>query len=184
MFITKMSLSRRTFLRGVGVSLALPLLDAMVPALKSQGVGAPVRRFGAIYTPHGMLQSHWVPAATGPNFEFSTILKPLEAYRDRLTLVTGLTGGPTVLNGGHAVAPASYLTGNVQPHQTEAAADVENAVTIDQVIARSIGRDTPFPSLEVATEDFSTSIGACDTGYSCIYMNTIAWAGPTAPLPM
>jgi hypothetical protein len=183
MFITKMSLSRRTFLRGMGVSLALPMLDAMVPALKAQAAATPVR-FGAVYVPHGMLKSQWVPETTGADFEFSTILKPLEAHRDRLTLVTGLTGGPTVLNGGHAVAPASYLTGNIQPHQTEAAADVANSVTIDQVIAGTVGRDTPFPSLEVATEDFSTSIGACDTGYSCIYMNTIAWAGPTSPLPM
>ena len=136
-----------------------------------------------MYIPHGVLLSQWVPQSTGAGFEFTPILKPLEPYRDKLTLVTGLTAGPTVQNGGHAVAPASYLTGNVQPKQTEGS-DVLGAVTIDQVIAKAIGQDTPFPSLEIATEDFSTSIGACDTGYSCIYMNTIAWAGPTSPLPM
>ena len=184
MFITKMSLPRRTFLKGMGATLALPLLDAMVPAMTAQAQAArPVRRFGAIYVPHGLLPSHWVPATTGEGFEFSQIMKPLEAYRDRLTLVSGLYGGPTVQNGGHAVAPASYLSGNIQPKQTETA-DVLNGVTIDQAIARAVGQDTPFPSLEVATEDFSTSIGACDTGYSCIYMNTISWGGPTSPVPM
>jgi hypothetical protein len=183
MFITQKSLPRRTFLRGMGVTLALPLLDAMVPALGAQTAARPVRRFGAMYIPHGMLASHWVPQTTGTGFEFSSILKPLEPYRDRLTLITGLTGGPTVLNGGHAVAPASYLSGNVQPKQTEGA-DIAGATTVDQVIAKAIGQDTPFPSLEIATEDFATSIGACDTGYSCIYMNTISWAGPTSPLPM
>ena len=121
--------------------------------------------------------------ARGAGFEFTPILKPLEPFRDRLTVVSGLTAGPTVQNGGHAVAPASYLTGNIQPKQTEGS-DVLGAVTVDQVIAKAVGQDTPFPSLEVATEDFSTSIGACDTGYSCIYMNTISWAGPTSPLPM
>ena len=102
-----------------------------------------------------------MPASSGEGFAYSPILKPLEPHRDRLTLVSGLYGGPTVLNGGHAVAPASYLTGNIQPKQTETA-DVLNGVTIDQVIAKAVGQDTPFPSLEVATEDFSTSIGACD----------------------
>ena len=183
MFITKKSLPRRTVLRGMGATLALPLLDAMLPALGAQVAARPVRRFGALYVPHGMLLSQWVPQTAGAGFDFTPILKPLEPYRDRLTLVTGLTAGPTVQNGGHAVAPASYLTGNVQPKQTESS-DVLGAVTVDQVIAKAIGQDTPLPSLEIATEDFSTSIGACDTGYSCIYMNTISWAGPTSPLPM
>ena len=184
MFITRMSLPRRTFLRGMGAAVALPLLEAMVPAMTVHAQAArPVRRFGAIYVPHGLLPSHWVPETTGKGFEFSQILKPLEPYRDRLTMVSGLYGGPTVQNGGHAVAPASYLSGNIQPRQTETA-DVLNGVTIDQVMARAVGQETPFPSLEVATEDFSTSIGACDTGYSCIYMNTISWSGPTSPVPM
>jgi hypothetical protein len=184
MFITKMYLPRRTFLKGMGAAIALPMLEAMVPALGAQAQAArAARRFGAIYVPHGLLASHWTPTGTGANFEFSQILKPLEAYRDRITVISGLYGGPTVQNGGHAVAPASYLSGNIQPKQTETA-DVLNGVTIDQVIAKAVGQDTPFPSLEVATEDFSTSIGACDTGYSCIYMNTISWSGPTSPVPM
>src|ERR1019366_9242041 len=94
-----------------------------------------------------------------------------------------LSGPPTVVNGGHAVAPASYLSGNIAPRPTEGD-DIYAAQTFDQLLAKEIGQATPFPSLEVATEDFSTSIGACDTGYSCTYMNTISWANPTPPLPM
>jgi hypothetical protein len=185
MFITKKALPRRTFLRGMGVTLALPLLDAMVPAATAlaQTAARPVRRFGAVYLPHGLLQSQWLPAATGADFEFTPILKPLEPFRKHLTVLSGLSAGPTVQNGGHAVAPASYLSGNVQPKQTENT-DVRGSVTLDQVIARAVGQETIFPSLELATEDFSTSIGACDTGYSCIYMNTISWADETTPLPM
>jgi hypothetical protein len=185
MIITKTALPRRTFLRGVGATVALPLLEAMVPAMtaSAQTVARPVRRFGAIYVPHGKLLSQWVPQTAGPGFDFMPIMKPLEPFRDRLTVISGLTAGPTVQNGGHAVAPASYLTGNIQPKQTEGT-DVENSITVDQVIAKAIGQETPFPSLEVATEDFSTSIGACDTGYACTYMNTISWAGNEAPLPM
>src|SRR5688500_7089219 len=161
MFITRKAIPRRTFLRGAGVTLALPLFDAMTPALGAQLAARPVRRFGALYVPHGVLLNQWVPQATGAGFEFTPILKPLEPYRKALTLVTGLTAGPTVQNGGHAVAPASYLSGNIQPKQTESS-DVLAAVTVDQVIAKTVGQDTPFPSLEIATEDFSTSIGACD----------------------
>src|SRR6476659_4578748 len=115
MFITKMALPRRTFLRGLGVTLALPLLDAMVPALGAQSAADPVRRFGAIYVPHGKLMSAWTPEAEGRGFAFTPILSPLEPYRDHLTVISGLTAGPTAPNGGHAVAPASYLTGNIQP---------------------------------------------------------------------
>lgn len=183
MFLTKMALPRRTFLRGLGVTLGLPLLDAMIPALGAQALTAPVRRFGAIYLPHGKLMSNWTPATEGAGFEFTPILQPLAPFRDDLTVISGLSAGPTAPNGGHAVAPASYLTGNIQPKQTESA-DVRASTTVDQAIARAIGQETPFPSLEVATEDFSTSVGACDTGFSCIYMNTISWASPTTPLPM
>ncbi len=185
MFISKKIVARRAFLRGMGATVGLPLLDAMIPAATAlaQTAARPVRRFGAVYVPHGLLQSQWLPTTTGAGFEFSPILRPLEPFRDRLTVLSGLSAGPTVQNGGHAGAPASYLSGNVQPKQTEDT-DVRGGVTIDQVIARAVGQETVFPSLELATEDFSTSLGACDTGYSCIYMNTISWAGPTTPLPM
>ena len=184
MIVTKTHLKRRTFLRGMGVSLALPLLDAMVPALTAQAPATrPIRRFGAVYVPHGSLLSQWTPATAGAGYEMTPILSPFAPFRDRMMVVSGTSAGPTVLNGGHAVAPASFLTGNIQPKQTEGS-DILNGTTVDQVIARAVGQETLFPSLEIATEDFSTLIGACDTGYSCTYMNTIAWAGPTAPLPM
>lgn len=180
MFVTRMSLPRRTFLKGVGAAIALPFLDSMLPAFTAQA--APVRRFGAIYVPHGAMMDQWTPVGAGAGFEFSPILRPLEPFRDRISVISNLSGPPIVANGGHAVAPSGYLSGH-SPKQTEGE-DILAATTIDQVIAKAIGQDTPLPSLEVATEDFSTSLGACDTGYSCVYMNTISWAGPTTPLPM
>jgi hypothetical protein len=184
MFITKMSLPRRTFLRGMGVTVALPLLEAMVPALTAtaQTAANPVRRFGAVYLPHGKILDQWTPAAEGRGFEFTPILKPLEAFRDHVCVVSGFDGPKDPAAGGHATAPAMWLTG-ASPKKTEGV-DVRNEVTIDQIIAKTIGQTTPFPSLELATEDFTGFIGACDVGYSCTYMNTIAWAAPTVPLPM
>jgi hypothetical protein len=184
MLITKKSLARRSFLRGAGTMLALPLLDAMIPASTALAStpGNPVRRFGAIYVPHGAMINKWTPIGSGPGFKFSPILKPLEPLREHLVVVSGIMGVPNRTDGGHAVAPASYLSGHA-PKQTEGA-DILAATTIDQVIAKSIGQDTLFPSLEVATEDFSTSVGACEIGFSCAYMNTISWQNPTTPLPM
>jgi hypothetical protein len=182
MFITNMSLPRRTFLKGVGASVALPMLEAMLPAFRASAAAEPVRRFAAVYVPHGKLMSQWTPQTSGGDFDFPRILRPLEQFRSQLTVVSNLSGPPIVANGGHAVAPSGYLSGH-SPKQTEGE-DIFAATTIDQVIAKKIGQDTPLPSLEVATEDFSTSLGACDTGYSCVYMNTISWAGPQSPLPM
>jgi hypothetical protein len=181
MYISKMSVPRRIFLQGMGAAVALPFLEAMVPAFAADSP-APIRRFGAIYTPHGAIMNQFTPATSGGGFEFTRILKPLEPFKDRINVVSNLSGPPIVANGGHAVAPAGYLTGP-SPKQTEGE-DILGATTIDQVIAKAIGQETPLPSLEVATEDFASSLGACDTGYSCVYMNTISWAGPTSPLPM
>ena len=124
----------------------------------------------------------WMPKASGGDLEITPILKPLEAYRDQMTVVGNLSraGGKTVTD--HAVSSAGWLSG-VVAKQTEAE-DISLGVTIDQVIAGQVGQDTPFPSLEFATEDFSGYVGGCVPGYSCTYMNTISWAGPTAPLPM
>jgi len=184
MIITKMALPRRTFLRGVGVTLALPLLDAMVPAMTAQSrtAAAPVRRFGAVYVPHGKIQSQWTPAAESMGFEFTPILKPLERFRDHVCVVSGLDGPKDPAAGGHATAPAMWLTG-ISPKKTEGV-DVRNETTIDQMIAKAVGQDTPFPSLEVATEDFTGYVGACSPGFNCSYMNTISWSSPTTPLPM
>jgi Protein of unknown function (DUF1552) len=185
MYISKMSLRRRTFLRGMGAAIALPLLDAMVPALTplAKAAAAPKTRFGAIYVPNGAIVDEFFPKATGTNWEFTPILKPLEPFKDQLVVVKNLTRShPGSQVGDHAVSVGGYLTG-VWPKRTEAE-DVLANTTIDQVVAKQIGQDTPLPSLEVATEDFTGYVGACSPGFSCAYLNTIAWSSPTTPLPM
>jgi hypothetical protein len=180
MFITKMSLPRRTFLRGMGVTLALPLLESMVPALTAMAKTAanPQRRFGAIFVPLGERPGYWTPKTVGADFDFMPILKPLEAFRDHVTVVSELCDPLD----GHATTVAAWLSGSI-PKRT-IAEDVHNGVTIDQVIAKQIGQETVFPSLELATEDFTGYIGGCDTQYACAYMNTLSWANATTPLPM
>jgi hypothetical protein len=181
MFITRTALSRRTVLRGMGATFALPLLDAMVPALTA-AVGtaaAPVRRFGAVFVPMGERPSHWTPPTTGAGFEFSPILKPIEAFRDQVIVVSNVD---RPLAGTHAVSTGTWLTGSA-PKRTEAE-DFVAGTSLDQIVAARIGRDTVFPSIEIGTEDFTGYVGACDVGYSCAYMNTIAWKTPTTPMPM
>ena len=181
MFVSKQSLSRRTVLRGLGATMALPLLDAMVPALTplARTAAAPVRRFGAVFVPMGERPSHWTPTTTGVGFEFSPILKPLEPLRDYVTVVSNMD---RPLQGTHAVSTGTYLTGTA-PKRTEAE-DFVAGTSLDQLIAGQIGRDTVFPSFEIGTEDFTGYVGACDVGYSCAYMNTISWKSPTQPMPM
>jgi hypothetical protein len=181
MFITKASLSRRTVLRGLGATLSLPLLEAMVPAMTAtvKTAATPTKRFGAVFVPMGERPSHWTPAATGANFEFSPILKPIESFRDYVNVVSNLD---RPLQGTHAVSTGTYLTGSA-PKRTEAE-DFVAGTSLDQIIAGQIGRDTVFPSLEIGTEDFTGYVGACDVGYSCAYMNTISWKTPTTPMPM
>ena len=183
MFITKKSLSRRTFLQGMGVTLSLPLLDAMVPAFatRARAAAASPLRFGWFYIPHGVILDRWTPAAEGANFAFTPLLTPLEPFRNQLTVVSNLAGPPDG-GGQHAGSSASWLNG-VSAKKTEAE-DVRAGVTVDQMIARKIGQDTTFPSLELATEDLTTLIGACDSGFSCTYINTLCWSTPTTPLPM
>ena len=182
MFVTKQSLPRRTFLRGAGAALALPLLDAMVPALTAtvRTAAAPQKRLGFVYIPHGVIMDQWTPAAPGPLTDLTQILKPLEPFRDRLTVVSNLVRAEA--NNNHAVSSACWLTG-IQPKRTDGP-DFAVGTSVDQVVARQIGQDTTFPSLEVATEDFTGLLGACDPGYSCAYMNTLNWQTPTTPLPM
>ena len=138
-------------------------------------------RFGWFYIPHGVILDRWTPAAEGANFEFTPLLKPLEPFRSQLTVVSNLAGPPDG-GGQHAGSSASWLNG-VSAKKTEAE-DVRAGVTVDQMIARKIGQDTTFPSLELATEDLTTLIGACDSGFSCTYINTLCWSTPTTPLPM
>ncbi len=179
-FLTKQSISRRRMLRGVGAGLALPLLDSMIPASTAlaQTAAVPPKRFGAVFVPHGERPGFWTPAKVGADFEMSTILAPLASYRDQMTVVSQLCHPVD----GHAVTVAAWLSGTI-PKRT-VAEDVLAGTTIDQLIAQKIGGDTVFPSLEVATEDFTGYIGGCDPAYACAYINTLSWKTPTQPLPM
>ena len=185
MFCSRRALSRRTVLRGIGTTLALPFLESMIPAFAAhaQTAAASPLRFGGVYVPNGMPIKDWMPAATPDGtLGITPVLTPLERVRDQVTVYGNLTraGGRNATD--HAVSSAGWLSG-VVAKQTEAE-DISLGVTIDQVLARQIGQETPFPSLEFATEDFAGYIGGCVPGYSCTYMNTISWAGETSPLPM
>ena len=182
MFLSKRFISRRHMLKGMGAALSLPLLDAMVPAVThaAQTAARARLRAGFVYIPHGVIMKEWTPAAAGAGFEFTPILKPLEPFRDSLVVVSNLTRADA--NSNHAVSSGCWLTGT-PPKRTDGP-DFRIAVSVDQVIAKQIGQDTTFPSLEVATEDFSGLVGACDPGYSCAYMNTLNWQTETTPLPM
>lgn len=185
MFVTKKSMSRRTLLKGTGVAVALPLLDAMFPAFTpmAKAAAAPTMRFGATYFPNGAIMPQFTPKTSGRDFEFTPILKPLEAFKDNFTVITGFTRShPGSQVGDHAVSCAGFLTG-VWPKRTEAE-DVLANTTIDQIIAQQIGQESPLPSLELATEDFTGYVGGCSPGFSCSYMNTISWSTPKTPLPM
>jgi hypothetical protein len=182
MFITKLSLPRRTFLRGVGATVALPFLEAMVPAFNASATVS-ARRFGAVFVPNGAIVDEWTPKTPGQGFELTTILKPLDAFKDSLVVVSNLTRAhPGVVEGDHAISAAGWLSG-VLAKRTQAE-DVLGGTTIDQIVAGQIGQETPFPSLELATADFTGYVGACTSGYSCVYTNTISWSMPTTPQPM
>ncbi len=188
MVITRLSLPRRTFLRGMGTSLALPLLDAMVPALTAaaQSPAAPVKRLGFVYVPNGTVPDVWVPATDGPGFALSPILGPLAPLRDRVLIVSGLAHRQSDSfgdgNGDHSRGASGWLSG-VHAKRTEGG-DVQNGPTIDQIAARELGKSTPLPSLELALEASEANVGNCDNGYSCVYSNTISWRSATAPVPM
>jgi len=185
MLITKKALSRRKLLRGAGTALSLPLLDAMFPALTplAKAAALPRMRFGAVYFPNGAIMQQFTPKEFGQSFQFPAILKPLEPFRDSLAVITNLTRShPGSQVGDHAVSVAGFLTG-VWPKRTEAE-DVLANTTIDQILAKQIGQETPLPSLELATEDFTGYVGGCSPGFSCAYMNTISWSAPGSPLPM
>jgi hypothetical protein len=167
----------------MGAALALPFLEAMVPAFTATAktAASPPRRLGFVYFPNGAVMDQWIPAESGSKIQLSPILKCLEPYQDSVVVVGNLARAGTTI-GDHAVAAAGWLTG-VYAKQTEAQ-DVRAGVTIDQIVAKRIGQDTPFPSLEVATEDFTGFVGGCTPGFSCAYMDTVSWATPTTPLPM
>ena len=186
--VTKKHLSRRTLLQGLGVAISLPLLDSMVPALTAQTKTAAsvTPRLGCIYVPHGAVMDKWTPIGTGPDFESGPILSALQRHRENVIVVSNLSHhmAEALGDGGadHSRATATWLNGT-HAKKTEGE-DVRAGTTIDQMIAQKIGQTTRFPSLELATEDMTGLIGACDVGYSCAYMNTISWSNPTTPLPM
>jgi hypothetical protein len=182
MIITKKALPRRTFLRGMGVTLALPLLDAMTPALAA--TAKPVVRLGFVYVPNGIIMDKWKPLAEGANFAFMPTMKPLEQFREHLMVFSGLAQvqGRALGDGAgdHARAGATWLTG-VHPKKSEIT--LQAGVSADQVAAQALRDYTQFGSLELGIESNQLA-GNCDSGYSCAYTNTIAWRSPTTPLPV
>jgi hypothetical protein len=187
-FITKTHLSRRTFLRGTGVTLALPLLESMVPAgtALAQTAATPKTRMGCIYIPHGATMDKWTPAAEGTGFAFSEILQPLEPFRDRICVVSDLahaavapwTGEDTGGAENHVRAAAVFLSGAHPVKKNEAYV----GMTVDQMAAMHVGQDTPLPSIELSLEPLNLNCG--DVGFTCAYRNTLSWKSATLPLPM
>src|SRR5216110_1643083 len=188
MFITKKHISRRTVLRGAGAALALPFLESMVPAATAlaQTAANPKPRFFGGFVCHGMAPGYWVPNKEGTGFEFPFVFKPLEPFRDHVTILSGLHSRsaeppPGATGADHWVA-AAFLCAN-KPRKTTGA-DLYAGTTIDQIIAQRIGRDNLMPSMQLAVEDPGSNSSNCGEGYSCTYTNTISWASPSAPLPM
>jgi uncharacterized protein DUF1552 len=184
MVITKLSLPRRTFLKGVGATLALPMLDAMVSALP-KAAAAPVRRLGVVYVPNGMAMADWTPKTVGAGFEMTPILQPLEPFRDQMLVLSGLHG----VNGGgaHAGRSTSFLTGVTSADGGTSSKtgeyDLRAGISADQIAAKELGKQTELASLELALESRDVS-GSCDVGYACAYTNTISWRSANTPLPM
>jgi len=181
-FITKAHLSRRTFLRGAGVTLALPLLESMIPAatLLGQTAAKPRTRLGAIYFPHGAIMPLWTPAAEGAGFELTPILQPLKPFHNQINIISDLRHANAYGSGAtanHNRSAAAYLSGAF----AEVGAQPSLSITVDQIAAQKIGQDTPLPSLELTIEEPSLN---CGDGLSCSYRDTISWQGPHAPLPM
>jgi Protein of unknown function (DUF1552) len=184
MIVIRRQLPRRTFLKGLGTAIALPMLDAMTPAFAHAADRSAPMRLGFVYVPNGVTMADWTPTSDGGAFSFPRILKPLEPFRDQTLVLTGLAqqnanklgDGP----GDHARAAACYLTG-VHPRKT-AGSDIQAGISVDQIAAAAVGRDTRFPSLEFGCDE-SRTVGNCDSGYSCAYTNSLSWRTPTTPMP-
>ena len=181
MIITKKAMPRRTVLRGLGATLALPLLDGMVPALSAirNTPAAGMRRFGVLYVPNGMAMEYWTPTGTGTAFELSPILQPMAPHRDRTLVLSGLH--PGVGGGAHAGASTKFLTG--VPGRMTDGTGIRSGTSIDQLLGQELGKETQLSTLELGLDsrDFA---GSCDAGFACAYTNTISWRNPTTPLPM
>jgi len=180
--ITKKALARRTFLRGTGITLALPLLDAMIPALslRAATVAKPVRRLGFVYIPMGSNIAQWTPQGVGTITELSPSLNSLTPYLDQLTVMTNFELKNSYAPGNHACSNCGFLSA-AKAKMTEGS-DYELSTTVDQIAAKYLGKDTRLPSLELAM-DLLTPVGNCDNGYACVYQNNLSWSSPTTPLP-
>ena len=186
--IAKKILPRRTVLRGLGTAIALPLLDSMVPALTAVAKTAakPARRLGCFYVPNGMNMLNWTPATEGKGFEFSEILAPVAPFRNQTLVLSGLAdevanSRPGEGIGDHSRASSTWLTG-VHIKKT-GGTDIRAGISMDQLAAQVLGKETQLASLEISLDSIE-ALGACETGYSCVYANTITWRTPTTPLPM
>lgn len=178
-FITGKTIPRRTVLRGMGAALALPLLDAMTPALaQSAGSATKVHRFQTVYVPNGMAMEYWSPTGVGSSFELSPILSPLAPFRDKLLVLSGLKANWNIA---HAGAGGSFLTGITRGGKNEV--EILADISIDQILARELGGQTQLTSLELSM-DAPAMAGACTVNLSCVYTHTLSWRGPTEPLPM
>jgi hypothetical protein len=184
MIATKKAISRRTVLRGMGTAVALPLLDAMVPALTAQvkTPASPIRRLGVVYHPNGVIYHNWLPTGSGRDFTLSRTLAPLEPFRDQLIVITGLSSHQAEAlgdgGGDHSRASGTYLTG---VHVKKSDSIVENGISMDQIAARALEKETQLSSLQLTADDNSL-VGSCDVGYSCAYSSTLSWRTPTLPL--
>jgi len=180
MIITKKSLSRRTMLRGMGTAVALPLLDAMFPAMAA--APGPVRRLGVVYHPNGVIYDQWLPTGVGADYELSPTLAVLKPFRDKLIVVTGLASDEAEAlgdgGGDHSRASGTYLTG---VHVRKSDSVVRNGISMDQIAAKAFERYTQLSSLQLTVDD-NSMVGSCDTGYSCAYSSTLSWLTPTLPL--
>ncbi len=182
MIVMKKALSRRTFLRGLGATLALPLLDAMFPALSAMAAtsASPVRRLGFVYIPMGANIAEWTPKGIGRITELSPTLASLMPFLDQVTVLTNTELRNAYAPGNHATANAAFLS-TAYAKRTEGS-DYELATTVDQIAARQLGKETAIPSLELGTEIIA-QVGNCDNGLACVYMNNLSWSSPTTPLP-
>ena len=187
-FLTNKKLPRRTFLRGLGTTLALPLLESMLPtrgAVAAQKQIVPTRFLGA-FVPHGIAPGHWIPESSAPGFAFPYVYEPLQPFRKHVVLTSGMwsksSENPAGVTGADHFVAAAFLT--CQKPKKTTGADIEVGTSVDQLIAAKIGTENLLPSVQMAVEDPGANSSNCGEGYSCVYTNTISWETPTRPLPM